>query len=107
LYSSPDIIRRTISRGMRQAQHVARMREKKNLFKIVVRKPADLRPLGSPRCMYEHKINLNKEGRKVWFGFIQLSKEYGGKISQTWLMNSSILKDVTPCNVADITHHGQ
>jgi hypothetical protein len=74
LYSSPNIIRRTISRGMRQVQHVACMTEKKNGFKILVRKPAHQRPLGRHRCMYKHKINLMKVGRRVWIEFIQLSK---------------------------------
>jgi hypothetical protein len=57
--------------------------------------------------MYERKINLKKEGTRVWIGFIQVSKEYGGRLSQAWLMNSSILQDVKPRNMVDITHHSQ
>jgi hypothetical protein len=49
LYSSPSIIRMIDSRRMRWAGHVARMREKRNSCRILVRKPEKIRPLGIPR----------------------------------------------------------
>jgi hypothetical protein len=48
-YSSPSIIRIIKSRRMRRAGHVARMREKRNAYRLLVRKPEGNRPLGRPR----------------------------------------------------------
>jgi hypothetical protein len=39
LYSSPSIIRIIKSRTMRWAEHVARMREKRNVYRLLVGKP--------------------------------------------------------------------
>jgi hypothetical protein len=39
LYSSPDIIRRIKSRRMRWAEHVARMGEARNVYRVLVGKP--------------------------------------------------------------------
>jgi hypothetical protein len=39
LYSSPNIIRIIKSRRMRWAGHVARMGEKRNVYRLLVRKP--------------------------------------------------------------------
>jgi hypothetical protein len=49
LYSSPSIIRIMKSRRMRWAGHVARMREKRNAYRLLVRKPEGKRTLGRPR----------------------------------------------------------
>jgi hypothetical protein len=49
LYSSPSIIRITKSRRMRWAAHVARMGEKRNVYRLLVRKPEGKKPLGRPR----------------------------------------------------------
>jgi hypothetical protein len=37
-------------RRMRWAEHVARMRETRNAYRILVGKPEGRRPLGRPRC---------------------------------------------------------
>jgi hypothetical protein len=39
LYSSPDIIRQIKSRRMRWAGHVARMGERRNVYRVLVGKP--------------------------------------------------------------------
>jgi hypothetical protein len=39
LYPSPSIIRIIKSRRMRWASHVARMEEKRNAYRLLVRKP--------------------------------------------------------------------
>jgi hypothetical protein len=49
LYSSPSIIRIIKSRRMRWVGHVARMGEKRNACRILVRGPDGKRPLGRPR----------------------------------------------------------
>jgi hypothetical protein len=49
LYSSPDIIRQVKSRRMRWAGHVARMGEKRKLYKVLMGKPEEERPLRRPR----------------------------------------------------------
>jgi hypothetical protein len=49
LYSSTSIIRIMKSRGVRWAGHVARMRENRNAYRLLVRKPEVKRPLGKPR----------------------------------------------------------
>jgi hypothetical protein len=48
-YSSPRIIRMTKSRTMRWAEHVVRMLEKRNVYRILTGKPEEKRPLGRPR----------------------------------------------------------
>jgi hypothetical protein len=59
LYSSPSIIRMIKSRRMRWAGHVARMREKRNAYRILVRKPEDKRPLGRPRRRWVDNIKMD------------------------------------------------
>jgi hypothetical protein len=49
LSSSPSLIRLIKSRRMRWAGHVARMREKRNAYRLLVGKPDGKRPLGRPR----------------------------------------------------------
>jgi hypothetical protein len=46
LYSSPSIIRITKARRMRWEGHVARMREKRKVYRLLVGKPEGRRPLG-------------------------------------------------------------
>jgi hypothetical protein len=48
LYSSPSIISVIKSRRMRWAGHVARMRKKRNVYRIWVGKPECKRPLRRP-----------------------------------------------------------
>jgi hypothetical protein len=60
LYCLPSIIRIIKLRRMRWAGHVAWMGEKRNVYRLLVRKPEGKRPLGRPRhrWMYNIKINL-------------------------------------------------
>jgi hypothetical protein len=48
LYSSPSIIRIIKSRRMRWAGHLARIGEKRNVYRLLVLKPEGKRPLGRP-----------------------------------------------------------
>jgi hypothetical protein len=49
LYSSPNITRVIKSRRMRWAGKVARIGEKRDAYRILVRRPEGRRPLGKPR----------------------------------------------------------
>jgi hypothetical protein len=49
LYISPSIIRMINSRRMRWAGHVARMGEKRNVYRLLVGKPEGKRPLAQNR----------------------------------------------------------
>jgi hypothetical protein len=55
LYSSPSIIRMIKSRRMRWAGHVARMREKRIAYRILVEK----RPLGRSRRRWADNIKMD------------------------------------------------
>jgi hypothetical protein len=55
LYSSPSVIRMIKSRRMRWIEHVARMREKRNAYRILVGKPEGKRPLGRTR---RRRVNI-------------------------------------------------
>jgi hypothetical protein len=59
LYSSPSIIRIIKSRGMRWAGHVARMVEKRNVYRLLVRKSEGKRLLGRPRCRCRDNVKMN------------------------------------------------
>jgi hypothetical protein len=58
LYSSPGIIRRVKSRQVRWAEHVARMGEERNVYKVSVGKPEGKRPLGRPRRRWEDGVRM-------------------------------------------------
>jgi hypothetical protein len=59
LYSSPSIIRIIKSRRMRWAGHVARMRDKRNSYRLLVGKPEGKRPLRRPRRMWVDNIRMD------------------------------------------------
>jgi hypothetical protein len=58
LYSSPSIIRIIKSRRMRWAGHVARMDEKRNVYRLLVGKREGKRPLGRPRRRWIDNIKM-------------------------------------------------
>jgi hypothetical protein len=59
LYSSPGIIRRMKSRRVRWAGHVARMGEKRNVYRILVGKAEGKRPLEKLRCRWVNNIKMD------------------------------------------------
>jgi hypothetical protein len=59
LYSSPSIIRIIKSRSMRWAGHVARMGEKRNVYRLLVGKPEGRRPIVRPRCRWLGNIRMD------------------------------------------------
>jgi hypothetical protein len=66
LYSSTTIIRIIRSRRMRWAGHVARMGEKRNVYRLLVGKPEGKRPLGRPRRRWVNNIWV------LWTGVVWL-----------------------------------
>jgi hypothetical protein len=60
LYSSPSIIRIIMSRRMKWSGHVARMGEKRNVYRLLVGKPEGKRPLGRPRRRWMDNIKMDR-----------------------------------------------
>jgi hypothetical protein len=58
LYSSPGIVRVIKARRMRWAGHVARIREVRGAYNILVGKPEGKGPLGRPRRRWEDNIEI-------------------------------------------------
>ena len=56
LYSLPNIIRMIKSRSMRWAGHATRMEERRIAYRVSVRKPEGMGPLGKP--MRRRKDNI-------------------------------------------------
>jgi hypothetical protein len=59
LYFSPNIIRIINSMRMRWAGHVARMGEKRNVYRLLVGQPEGKRPLGRPRRRWMDNIKMD------------------------------------------------
>jgi hypothetical protein len=82
-YLSPNVIRQINSRKMRWAGHVARMREEREVYKVLAGKPRGKRPLGRPRRRLKFGIrkNLSKTGcgSVQWIHLAQVAGccEYG------------------------------
>ena len=66
LYCSPNIFRVMKSRRMRWAGHVARVRERRGVYRVLVEKPEGKRPLGNSR--YRWKDNVKMDLQEVGCG---------------------------------------
>jgi len=76
LYSSPNIVRTIKSRRMRWAEYVARMGERRGIYRSLVEKPEGKRPLGRPRRRW--KDNIKMDLQKVGCGgmdWIELTQD--------------------------------
>jgi hypothetical protein len=76
LYSSPNIIRQIKSRRMRWAEHVTRMGDERNVYRVLIGKPEGKRPLGRPRSRWENGIRMDL--RDIGWGsvdWIQLAQD--------------------------------
>jgi hydroxyacyl-ACP dehydratase HTD2-like protein with hotdog domain len=62
LYCSTSIVWVTKSRRMRKAGHVALMRERRELYRVLVGKPKGKRPLGRPKHRWEDNIKMDLQG---------------------------------------------
>jgi hypothetical protein len=59
LHSSPSVIRIIKSRRLRWTGHVARMGEKRNVYRLLVGKPEGKRPLGRSRRRWINNIKMD------------------------------------------------
>jgi hypothetical protein len=59
LYSSPNTVRVIKSGRMGWAGHVARMGEGRSVYRVLVGRPEDKRPLGRPRRRWEDNIKMD------------------------------------------------
>ena len=59
LYTSLNIVRVIKSRRMRWAGLVACMEERRDIYRVLVRKPEGKRPLGRWRCRWEDNIKMD------------------------------------------------
>jgi hypothetical protein len=75
LYSSPYIVRVIKSRRIRWAGHVARMREGRGFYRVLVGRPEGKRPLGRPRRRWEDNIKMDlseiRIDRANWIQLVQ------------------------------------
>jgi hypothetical protein len=70
LYSSPNIIRVAKLRRLKWAEHVARMGERRGVYRFLMGKSEGRRLVGRPRCSWESTINIifEKWDRSIdWF----------------------------------------
>ena len=61
LYSSPNIVQVMKLRRMRWPGHVARMGQRRGVYRVLVGKPEGKRPLGRPRHKWEDNIKVDLE----------------------------------------------
>jgi hypothetical protein len=59
LYCAPNIVRLIKSRRMIWVGHVARMGERRSVYRVLVGKPEGKRHLGRPRRRWEDDIKMN------------------------------------------------
>jgi hypothetical protein len=64
LYSSLNIVRVIKSRRLRWAGHVARMRDGRGIYRVLVGRPESKRPLERPRHRWEDNIKMDV--REIW-----------------------------------------
>ena len=76
--SSPNIVRAIKSRKMRWAEHVARMGERRGLYRALVGKPEGKKPLGRPGRRWENniKMDLQEAGCGI-MDWIELDQDRG------------------------------
>jgi hypothetical protein len=70
LHSSPNVVRVRKSRRMGWAGHVAHMRERRGVHRMLAGRPEGRRPLGRSRRRWEDniKMDLRKVGVRAWTG---------------------------------------
>ena len=79
LYCSPNVVQGIKSRRMRWVGHVARMGERRDVYRVLVGNPEGKRPFGSPRRRWEDNSKMDlQEVRCGGMDWIELA-EYRGR----------------------------
>jgi hypothetical protein len=85
LYSLPNIMWVIKSRRMRWAGHVARMGERRVVYRVLVGKQEGKRPLGRPRHRWEDNIKMDLQevrcGCEDWIGLAQVRDRWRALVS--------------------------
>jgi len=75
LYAKPNIVRVIKSRRIRWAGHVARMGEERGVYRVLLGKPEERRPLGRPGRRWVDNIRIDlqevRRGYMDWNGLAQ------------------------------------
>ena len=75
LYSSPNIVRVIKSRRIRWVGHVARVGEERRVYRVLLGKPEERRPLGGPRRRWVDTVRMDVQevgcGYVDWIGLAQ------------------------------------
>jgi len=94
LYSSPNNVRVIQSRRMRWAGHVARMGEKRGVYRVLVGKQEGKRPLGRPRrrCVDNIRLDLQEVGCGYmdWIGLAQDRESWRKLVSAVMNLRCSV-----------------
>ena len=75
---SPNIVRLIKSRRMRWAGHVARMGERRGVYRVLVGKPEGKRPFVRPRCGWKDNFKMGIGDVGIWTGSSWLRIGTGG-----------------------------
>jgi len=76
LYSSPNIFQLIKPRRMRWAGHVARMGERRGVYRVLVGKHEGKRPLGRPRRRWGDNIRIDLQEVGCWgMDWIELAED--------------------------------
>ena len=80
LFSSPNIVRAMKSRRMRWTEHVARMGDRRGVYRVLVGKPEGKRPLERPRRRWDDNIKKDlQEVRCEGMDLIELAQDRDGR----------------------------
>ncbi|KAJ4435328.1 hypothetical protein ANN_17938 [Periplaneta americana] len=111
LYSSPDIIRNTISRRLRWAGHVARMGESRNAYRALVGRSGGKRPLGRPRRRWEDNIKMYLRAvgydDRDWINLAQDRDQWRAYVRAAMNLREKVLrKRLVKCFVCSVALYG-
>ena len=89
LYCSPDIVRVIKPRIIRWAENVARMGDRRGVYRVLVGKSEGKRPLGRPRHRWEDNIKMGlQEVACGCMDWIELSQDR----DRWWALVNAVMK---------------
>ena len=98
LYCSPNIFWVIKSRRMRWTGHVARMGERRGVYRILVGKPEGKRPFGRPRHRWEDNIKMDLQEMGSWgMDWIELAQDG----DRWWALVNAVMNFRVPENAGN------